>query len=305
MRFYINLLTVEKYVIKKWVVNLINIENILVEMEQYAKEKRICIIRPDTRSFLKDLCVKLNPKTILEVGTAIGYSASTMLLSCDANITCCEASAPNIVLAKQNFERLHLTDRVNIIEGDCLKTLPIINEIIYSDKVQTLENNIKNQQNNINAKNGITGSLLSNENSDKDKLSGSLLSNGDFNQNIAITLPKAKVMSQTFDEQIKSYEKLIELKGQKFDLIFLDGPKGLYPEILKLLLPLLSKRGIFVADNVLFRGMVSGKNRITEPRFEKTVKALQQFIYELKKDSRLDFELLEIGDGLAVASWKK
>ena len=272
---------------------MINIETILSEMEQYAKEKRICIILPDTRSFLKELCLKLNPKTILEVGTAIGFSASTMLLSSSANITCCEASAPNIVLAKQNFARLNLTDRVNIVEGDCLKTLPIINEIICSAKVerQTLENNIKNQQNNINFRNKLAESLLPSENLDKDKLS-------------KITLPTAKEMLQNPEEQVQSYQKLTEL-GQKFDLIFLDGPKGLYPEILKLLLPLLSEKGIFVADNVSFRGMVCGKNKITEPRFEKTVKALQQFIEELQKDPRLNFELLEIGDGLAVASWKK
>ena len=109
---------------------------ILDEMEQFAKEKCICIIQPQTRVFLEELCVKHKPKHILEVGTAIGYSASFMLLNSTADITCCEASKPNIKLAKENFARLNLADRVQIIEGDCLKTLPSIEkkfDLIFLD----------------------------------------------------------------------------------------------------------------------------------------------------------------------------
>ncbi len=183
-------------------------------MEQYAKEKHICIVLPETRIFLKELCVKLKPKKILEVGMAIGYSASVMLSSCEAHITCCEASLPNIKLAKQNFERLKLSDRVDIVAGDCLKTLP-------------------------------------------------------------------------------------DLQGQVFDLIFLDGPKGLYPDILKLLLPLLSNTGVLVADNISFRGMVEGEP-ITQPRFEKTVQALRRFIQDIQDNKELKLEIKKVGDGLAL-----
>ena len=195
------------------------IEQILKEMENYANEKKICIIRPKTRLFLIEKLKQYNPKNILEVGTAIGYSASLMLLNSNAKITCAEASAPNIVLAKQNFEKLGLTERVNIIFGDCLKTLPEMN--------------------------------------------------------------------------------------QKFDFIFLDGPKGLYPDILKLLLPLLSENGVLVADNVSFRGMVSGKAEITEKRFEKTVSALRQFLKDLKENKDLETEVYEdLEDGVSISKWR-
>lgn len=196
-------------------------ETILKEMEVFAKERKIPIVLPITRDFLINLCREKKPKKILEVGTAIGYSASNMLLACDANITCCEASKPNIVLAKQNFEKLGLTDRVKIVEGDCLKTL---------------------------------GTLV----------------------------------------------------GQKFDIIFLDGPKGFYPEILKLLLPLLDESGTLVADNIGFRGMVSKHLKVTENRFEKTVKALDMFLQELKNNKELDTQIyFEIGDGISVSTWRK
>ncbi len=193
---------------------------ILDEMEQFAKEKRICIIQPQTRVFLKELCTKHKPKHILEVGTAIGYSASFMLLNSTANITCCEASKPNIKLAKENFSRLNLSERVQIIEGDCLKTLPNIKE--------------------------------------------------------------------------------------KFDLIFLDGPKKQYREIGKLLLPLLDENGVFVADNVEFRHMVSENAPITEKRFEETVRILREFIQDFKNNEKLETQVFaDIGDGLLVAKWKK
>lgn len=191
----------------------------LDEMEQYARANKIPVILPDTREYLENLCREIQPKRILEIGMAIGYSASCMLSSCDATIVECEASLPNIELAKINFEILGLTDRVTIIEGDCMLTLPNITE--------------------------------------------------------------------------------------QFDLIFLDGPKGRYPEILPLLLPRLKRRGVLVCDNVLFRGMVLDGEPLQYPRFERTVIALRQFIDMLKNNRELDTELLRIGDGLTVSRYKQ
>lgn len=195
-------------------------DSVLEEIEKYARANKIPVVLPETRQFLEKICKEKNPKTILEVGMAIGFSGSVMLKSCDAQLTCCEASLPNIEIAKVNFERQGLTKRVNIVVGDCLKTLP-------------------------------------------------------------------------------------NFKGQKFDMIFLDGPKVFYLEILDLLLPLLDENGIFVADNVLFRGMVNGKNEITENRFKNTVSVLKQFNEKMLNDKRFDTQILDIGDGLCVAEYKK
>lgn len=192
----------------------------LDEMEVFARKNKIPVILKDTRIFLENLCKEIQPKKILEVGMAIGYSGAVMLKSCNAFLTSCEASVPNIKLAKQNFEKLGLSDRVEIVEGDCLKTLTKFND-------------------------------------------------------------------------------------QKFDLIFLDGPKGFYLEILNLLLPLLKKDGILVADNVLFRGMVQGENPIKKHRFENTVKVLKQFNETILNDERLESKILNIGDGLAIVKFKR
>lgn len=195
-------------------------DEFLVEVEKYARQNKIPVVLPETRVFLEELCKKEKPKKILEIGMAIGFSGSVMLKSCDAFLTSCEASLPNIEIAKQNFEKQGLTNRVKIVEGDCLKTLPT-------------------------------------------------------------------------------------LALEKFDLIFLDGPKGLYLDILQLILPLLSKNGTLVADNVLFRGMVNGKKPVSENRFKVTVDVLKKFNNYLTNNKNFDTQILDIGDGLCVARFKK
>ncbi|MBQ0106126.1 MAG: O-methyltransferase, partial [Armatimonadetes bacterium] len=49
--------------------------NKLYEIRQYAKTDWVPILKEDTQFFLEDLLKKIKPKTILEVGTAIGFSS--------------------------------------------------------------------------------------------------------------------------------------------------------------------------------------------------------------------------------------
>ena len=100
-------------------------DEFLEDLEKFARLNKIPVIVDDTRDFLIKLCKELKPKRILEIGMAIGYSASVMLKSYpQAKITCIEASLPNIEMAKVNLEKKNLDSRVNIIEGDCMLELP-------------------------------------------------------------------------------------------------------------------------------------------------------------------------------------
>ena len=96
-------------------------DEFLQNLEKFARLNKIPVILDDTRDYLVELCKTLQPKRILEIGMAIGYSASNLLkASPNANITCLEASLPNIEMARENFARQGLIERVNIIEGDCM-----------------------------------------------------------------------------------------------------------------------------------------------------------------------------------------
>ena len=64
------------------------------------------------------------PTAVLEVGTAIGFSSLLMCTYSDAQVTTIENYAPRILVARKNFERAGLSDRITLLEGDASEILP-------------------------------------------------------------------------------------------------------------------------------------------------------------------------------------
>ena len=97
----------------------------LKEMEEYAKEYEVPIIHKEMKSFLEVLCKMQKPLKILEIGTAIGYSASVMALASgkDCHITTIERDSDMTTLALNNIEKLGISDQIRVIEGDGLEVL--------------------------------------------------------------------------------------------------------------------------------------------------------------------------------------
>ena len=98
-------------------------------------------------------------------------------------------------------------------------------------------------------------------------------------------------------------EEILPYIKDEYDLIFLDGPKGQYYYLSTLLLPMLKSGGVLVCDNVLFRGMVSGKRKTTA-RKRTLVKKLDEFLRFISNDPTLETSIIPIGDGMSV-SYKK
>lgn len=97
----------------------------LEELEQFALDTDVPIIRKEMQSFLKTLLVMNKPRQILEVGTAIGFSALLMseYMPEDGHITTIEKYEKRIPLAKENFEKNGKTDRITLLEGDATEIL--------------------------------------------------------------------------------------------------------------------------------------------------------------------------------------
>lgn len=89
----------------------------LKELQDIASERRNPVIPHETVSYFIWLLDQLKPKEILEVGTAIGFSASVFAEYTDANIKTIERNPEMIERAKANFSDFGLTDRVEILEG--------------------------------------------------------------------------------------------------------------------------------------------------------------------------------------------
>lgn len=101
-------------------------ENPVIEqIEQEALDTHVPIIRKETQSFLKVILMMRQPSRILEIGTAIGFSAILMseYLPEDAHITTIEKYEKRIPLARENFRRAGKEGQITLIEGDALEIM--------------------------------------------------------------------------------------------------------------------------------------------------------------------------------------
>lgn len=95
---------------------------IFMEMEQYAEENHVPIMQLMGMESLLQLLSLQKPTTILELGTAIGYSAMRMATKLkDATIVTMERDIQKAELAKKYIERANLQDRIQVITGDALE----------------------------------------------------------------------------------------------------------------------------------------------------------------------------------------
>lgn len=92
--------------------------------------------------------------------------------------------------------------------------------------------------------------------------------------------------------------KVIKKLDDKYDFIFIDGPKSHYIEYLPICLNLLQKDGVIIADNILYKGMVTGN--YTDHKQRTAVNRLRQFIDMVENDASLTHELVDVGDGLMI-----
>lgn len=185
-------------------------------LEKFARENHIPVLLDDSAKFLAELVNQKQFKNILEIGTAVGYSGSIMLLAGQqANLTTIELNAESYNKAAKTFNGLGLGDRVKQLLGDAYEHICILN----------------------------------NEN-------------------------------------------------KKYDLIFLDGPKGQYLKYYPLLLNMLEPNGCLLADNVLFKGMVRS-SQVVPHKKRAMVTKLRQFLKEIETRDDLQTTIHDIGDGIA------
>ncbi len=203
--------------IEDYLINLIP-ENtkILKEMEIFAEENHVPIISKDVAELLKVL-IKLNsPKSILEVGTAIGYS-SILMAKCienDFKIITVERNESYIEIANKNIQSAGLNGKILILTGE-------------------------------------------------------------------------------------AEEILKEIDGE-FDFIFIDAAKGQYMDFFKDTISKLKIGGLFVCDNVLFRGMVAEKSLVIRRKIT-IVKRLRKFLEYISSNEALQTSIIPIGDGVSIS----
>ena len=195
----------------KYLVDIIEDRDFL-EIREYGQSHDIPIMNLETKEFIKTILSIQKPKTILEIGTAIGYSALVFEKYTKASITTIELEEKNANIARDNFRKYNKS--INLINDDAQKAL-----------------------NNIN---------------------------------------------------------------QGFDFVFIDANKSHYLEYFEKSSNLLNDNGIIIADNVLFKGMVSNDD-LVDKRMITIVKRLRNYLAYVMDRKDFKTTIIPIGDGLTLS----
>lgn len=101
------------------------------KLKRFAEENFIPIVRDETAKILMEECKKNSPQNILEIGTAIGYSGILMLKSCNGHLYTIEKDISRYEIAKENFVKYGMSERVTLMLGDAKEQLEILKSHNY------------------------------------------------------------------------------------------------------------------------------------------------------------------------------
>ena len=113
-------------------------EEELAKIKEKALSEHIPIIMDDTLEVIDKILKEKKPKKILEIGTAVGYSAIcfSKYLADGGKTDTIEREHERVEEAKKNIKKVGVEDKINILEGDAVEILPTLNnryDIVFID----------------------------------------------------------------------------------------------------------------------------------------------------------------------------
>ena len=110
----------------------------LKQIKNQAIEEHIPIIMDETLEVIESYLKQNKPKNILEIGTAVGYSAIcfTKILAENGQIDTIERDTERVKQARENIKKAKVAEKINIYEGDAVEILPTLNkkyDVVFID----------------------------------------------------------------------------------------------------------------------------------------------------------------------------
>ncbi|MDO4614081.1 MAG: O-methyltransferase [Lachnospiraceae bacterium] len=105
-------------------------------LEEEAIHSQVPIIRRDTQRVLRTLLKMKKPGTVLEIGTAVGFSALLICENSEAHVTTIENYEKRIPIARENFRKAGMEERITFLTGDAGEILPGLDgsfDLIFMD----------------------------------------------------------------------------------------------------------------------------------------------------------------------------
>ena len=102
----------------------------LKKIKKKALEDKVPIIMDDTLEAVAKILSEIKPNKILEIGTAVGYSAICFseYLQENGKIDTIERDTERVKEARENIKKAEVEDKINIYEGDAVEILPTLND---------------------------------------------------------------------------------------------------------------------------------------------------------------------------------
>ncbi|MCM1130754.1 MAG: O-methyltransferase [Roseburia sp.] len=102
-----------------------------IELKNYAQEHHVPIIVDEGLALLEQIIRIARPKHILEIGTAIGYSATRMARVCGSQITTIERNHEMVEIAKDTIQRSGFEQQICLIECDALEAFELVRDMSF------------------------------------------------------------------------------------------------------------------------------------------------------------------------------
>ena len=235
-------------------------------LEKEACLEQVPIIRRQTQEFLRFYLKAARPKRILELGTAVGFSACLMAeyMPSEARLITVEKVPVRIVAAKKNLAASPYADRIEMLTGDALAVLKALckEPVLQNIGIFTPGRSPADQ-----------GRAFAGYECRNIRPDGWL-------DGIFVWEPQG---------------------FRQFDLIFLDAAKAQYPSYLPYLIRLLAKDAVLITDNILQEGSVA-ESKFSIARRDRTIHMrMREYLYTITHCRSLDTILLRDGDGMAVS----
>ena len=192
----------------------------ILEMEKYAIDNNVPIIEKKSIMHIMKYIKEHNVLSVLEIGSAIGYSAILMASSTkDVTVTTIERDEVRYMECLKNVKKCGMEKKINVVFQDAL-------ELNLSEDL-------------------------------------------------------------------------------RYDLIFIDAAKGQYTKFFEKYKHFLNPGGAIITDNIKFHGYVGESSKLDKGNLKSLVEKIENYIDFLKNNTEFDTKFIEVGDGLAISTWKQ
>ena len=192
----------------------------ILEMEKYAADNNVPIIEKKSIMYIMKYIKNHNVLSILEIGSAIGYSAILMASSAkDVTVTTIERDEVRYMECLTNVKKCGFEKKINVVFQDAL-------ELNLSEEL-------------------------------------------------------------------------------RYDLIFIDAATGQYTKFFEKYKHFLNPGGVIITDNIKFHGYVGESSKLDKGNLKSLVEKIENYVEFLKNNTEFDTEFKDIGDGLAISTWKE